>query len=105
MGNLFAARPDVLKRTGTEMSDQAIEFGSLVKKIYDIKNQLLASGYASPASAAIGKEIDNCHEILDTMTKTIKEHGEYFSKTSSDVTRNENNIIDQIKTGTGGYYE
>ena len=96
MSNLFVANPAVLKQEGGKLISDSIEFNKNVKKLYSTVEHLVSSGYESDAARAIAQDIEKYHEDLNYMTKTIKDYGDYCNLAATEVTKNEQNIIDNI---------
>lgn len=94
MSNLFVANPAVLRQEGGTIQNQAGLFGQNVDKIYSTLDELLASGYISPAARAIGEKIKASRDDLDMMKRVIDDYANYCMTTSSTVVKNEQNIID-----------
>ena len=94
MSNLFVANPAVLRQEGGTIQNQAGLFGQNIDKIYSTLDELLASGYISPAAMAIGEKIISSREDLDMMKRVIDDYATYCMTTSSTVVKNEQNIID-----------
>lgn len=94
MSNLFVANPAVLRQEGGSIQNQAGLFGQNIEKIYSTLDELLSSGYISPAAMAIGQKIRDSRDDLDMMKKIIDDYANYCMTTSSTVVKNEQNIID-----------
>ncbi|MBQ7790043.1 MAG: hypothetical protein IJ399_02140 [Bacilli bacterium] len=94
MSNLFVANPAVLRQEGGSIQNQAGLFGQNIEKIYSTLDELLSSGYISPAAMAIGQKIRDSRDDLDMMKKVIDDYANYCMTTSATVVKNEQNIID-----------
>ncbi len=94
MSNLFVANPAVLRQEGGSIQNQAGLFGQNIEKIYSTLDELLSSGYISPAAMAIGQKIRDSRDDLDMMKKIIDDYANYCMTTSATVVKNEQNIID-----------
>jgi hypothetical protein len=94
MSNLFVANPGVIRQEGGTIQNQAGLFGRNIEKIYSTLDELLASGYISPAAMAIGEKIRSSRDDLDMMKRVIDDYANYCMTTSSTVVKNEQNIID-----------
>ena len=94
MSNLFVANPAVLRQEGGTIQNQAGLFGQNIEKIYSTLDELLSSGYISPAAMAIGQKIRDSRDDLDMMKKIIDDYANYCMTTSATVVKNEQNIID-----------
>lgn len=94
MSNLFVANPAILRQEGGSIQNQAGMFGQNIEKIYSTLDELLSSGYISPAAMAIGQKIRDSRDDLDMMKKIIDDYANYCMTTSATVVKNEQNIID-----------
>ena len=98
MSNLFVANPAILRQEGGSIQNQAGMFGQNIEKIYSTLDELLSSGYISPAAMAIGQKIRDSRDDLDMMSKYMKkiidDYANYCMTTSATVVKNEQNIID-----------
>ena len=94
MSNLFVANPAILRQEGGSIQNQAGMFGQNIEKIYSTLDEILSSGYISPAAMAIGQKIRDSRDDLDMMKKIIDDYANYCMTTSATVVKNEQNIID-----------
>lgn len=94
MSNTFVANPAVLRQEGTTLSDQALQFGQNIEKIYSTLDTILTSSYVSPAAKVLGEKIKASRGDLEAMKKIIDQYSNYCITTSATVVKNEDNIID-----------
>lgn len=99
MSNRFVAQPDVLKLEGNSILDKSQRFTNDVDKIYSTINELVQSSYVSPAAKEIARQIESYKDDLEAMAKTIGNYGNYCVKSANVISRNEENIIDNVSGG------
>ena len=100
MSNLFVANPAILRQEGGSIQNQAGMFGQNIEKIYSTLDELLSSGYISPAAMAIGQKNRDSRDDLDMMKKFKDYYANNCMTTSATVVKNEQNKID-IYTNRG----
>jgi len=103
MSKLFVADPVTLKQEGDKLDNMAGRFNDDVEKVYSTVEELLSSGYVSPAAREMGEKILSYKNDLDNMTRTIAGYGNYCHNASSKVRKNEADIVDNFKVNASNF--
>ena len=97
MADKFVANPVTLRTEGNKIIDEAMEFKKNEEKLFTTIDNLVKSGYVSPAAKEIANNIATYVDDLNRMQKTIRQYGSYCLTAADKVIKNENRIIQEIE--------
>lgn len=97
MGTIFTADPALMNQRGGKIINQAEQFRTKIDAIYSKVDEMVNNDYLSPEAKVIAEKIYSYRDNMNTLQKTINEYGTFLRNASSQVVKNQEDIISGIK--------
>ncbi len=101
MGNVFKQSPEESIREGKTQISHAGEMKHITSEIYKEVEELLRTGYTSPAARELYTQIQSNKMMLDGVTKTFANYGSYLVEAGGQTINVDEEIAKGIKVGEG----
>ena len=94
---VFKLAPTDAIREGEKQIRCAGDFNHLVTELYSLLDELLKTGYTSPAARDIHSKIQAKRPILNSVVKTLNNYGTFLINSAKATVRTDDSIADGSK--------
>lgn len=94
---LFRLSPSEAIAEGVKQISYAGEFNRLKTDLFKTVDELLATGYTSPAARFIHSKIRGKEHVIDGVVKTLNNYGTYLTKSGKDTADTDDSVAAGVK--------